>query len=167
MSLQNKVIIINNLKDNILFYDDNLYKIVKVNTLNITAYKYKLNKELECDTSIILLTSGNSIFFHNFDNELEPNIIKLKLKHIIDKPYKIVVMMHDISNLYFIQHQINCKIREIKMKDNYNESLFNTNDIKLRDSYNIRTFINNMSTAVINSDSEYYKKIRAQEMHNK
>ncbi len=167
MSLQNKCDIINNFKDKNLFYDDNLYKIVKVNTYNITAYKYKLNKELECDTSIIFYSRGDSVSFHNFENELEPNIIKLKLKHIIEKPYKIVNIIPDISNLYFIQHHINYNIIEIKMKDNYNESLFNTNDIKLNDSYDIRTFITNLSTVAMNNDTEYYKKIRAVQMHYK
>ena len=166
MSLENKVIIINSLHDKIFFYDNNLYKIVNVNTTNIYAFKYSLNKELKIDLYIMFYKWREYVEYYNFKNELGTEKIKLKLKDIIEKPYKIVDSV-DISNLYFIKFDDGCNDIQIIIKDNFNESLFNTNITKLKDTYDIRTFIKTISTEEINKPVEYYQKIRAEYLHNK
>lgn len=166
MSIENKVELVNNLKDKILFFNSRLYKIVKVNTLNIYAFEYVQNKEFIFDVSLMFYSVGDKVAYYNFNETLYTNKIKLKLKDILKEPYKII-NNNDISNIYFIQYTEKSNITEIKMKDNFKESLFNTQIKKLRDAYYIHQFINNMKTPIINTDNEYYKNIKKQQMIKK
>lgn len=166
MSIKNKVEIVNNLKDKILFYNSRLYKIVQVNTLNIYAFEYVQNKEFIFDVSLMFYSVGDKVAYYNFNETLYTNKIKLKLKDIIKEPYKII-NNNDISNIYFIQYTEKSNITEIKMKDNFKESLFNTQIKKLRDAYQIHKFLNNIKTPIINTDNEYYKNIKKEQMIKK
>ena len=166
MSLQKKAELINNLKDKIIFTYDNLFKVIKANTTNIYAFKYPINKELEIDLSISFYNMGDGVEYSNFKNELGTEKIKLKVKDIIEKPFYIVDIV-DISNIYFIKYVKDCTDKQIIMKDNFNESLFNTNIHKLKDTYLIKRFVKNMSTHEMNRQEEYYKRIRAEQMQTK
>jgi len=167
MSITNKVEIVNNLKDKILFFNSRLYKIVKVNTINIYAFEYIQNKEFLYDVSLMFYSIGDKVAYYNFNETLNTNKIKLKVKDILKEPYKIINTDKDLSNIYFIQYTNKSNIAEIKMKDNFKESLFNTDIQKLKDIYHIKKFINNMKTPIINTDNEYYKNIKLQQMANK
>ena len=167
MSITNKVEIINNLKDKILYFNSRLYKIVKVNTINIYAFEYIQNKEFLYDVSLMFYRIVDKVAYYNFNETLNTNKIKLKVKDILKEPYKIINTDQDLSNIYFIQYTEKNNISEIKMKDNFKESLFNTDIQKLKDIYHIKKFINNMKTPIINTDNEYYKNIKLQQMANK
>ena len=167
MSITNKVEIVNNLKNKILFFNSRLYKIVKVNTINIHAFEYIQNKEFLYDVSLMFYSIGDKVAYYNFNETLNTNKIQLKVKDILKEPYKIINTDQDLSNIYFIQYTEKNNISEIKMKDNFKESLFNTDIQKLKDAYHIKKFINNMKTPIINTDNEYYKNIKLQQMTNK
>lgn len=166
MSIKNKVVLVNNLKDKILFFNSRLYKIIQINTLNIYAFEYVQNKEFICDVSLMFYSIGNKVAYYNFNETLYTNKIKLKMKDIIKEPYKII-NNNDISNIYFIQYTEKCNISEIKLKENFKESIFNTNIKKLYDTYQIHKLLNNIKTPIINTDNEYYKNIKKQQIIKK
>ena len=66
MSIKNKVELVNNLKDKILFFNSRLYKILKVNTLNIYAFEYVQNKEFIFDVSLMFYSVGDKVAYYNF-----------------------------------------------------------------------------------------------------
>ena len=68
--------------------------------------------------------------------------------------------------LYFIQF-IQHNIKKVTIKDDYNESLFCTDIDKLKGIYDIKHFIQNMTTHMMNNDTEYYRSIRARQLENK
>ena len=49
----------------------------------------------------------------------------------------------------------------------FKDSLFNTDTKKLKDAYDIRTFIDAMTTNIMNTPTEYYQKIRGEQLHIK
>ncbi len=101
--MSEKVELVNNLKDNILFFNDNLYKIIKGNTLNIYALEYNKDKTLQLDTALTFYSFCDHVAYFSFKNELKPDKIKLKVRDILNDAYQVVTI-NDVFNLYFIQH---------------------------------------------------------------
>ena len=165
MSVNSKVELVNDLRDNILFFNDNLYKIIKGNTLNIYAFEYVKDKTLNLDTALTFYSICDHVSYYNFKNVLKPDKLKLRVKDILNDAYQIITV-NDISNLYFIQF-IQHNIKKVTIKDDYNESLFCTDIDKLKGIYDIKHFIQNMTTHMMNNDTEYYRSIRARQLENK
>ena len=163
--MSNKVELVNNLNGSLLFFNDNLYKIIKRNTLNIYAFEYVKDKTLQLDTALTFYSICDNVSYFSFKNVLKPDKLKLKVNDILKSNYQIIVIK-DVSNLYFIQHEKH-NIKRIIIKDDYNDSLFYTDSDKLKAIYNIKHFIQNMMTPMMNTDTDYYRSIRARQLENK
>ena len=163
--MSEKVELVNNLKDNILFFNDNLYKIIKGNTLNIYAFEYVKDKTLQLDTALTFYSICDHVSYYNFKNVLKPDKLKLRVKDILNDAYQIITI-NDVSNLYFIQY-IQHNIKKVTIKNDFDDSLFNRDIDKLKGIYDIKHFIQNMTTPMMNNDTDYYRSIRARQLENK
>ena len=163
--MNEKVELVNNLKDNILFFNDNLYKIIKGNTMNIYAFEFVKDKTLHIETALTFYSICDHVSYYNFKNILNPEKMKLRMKDILNDTYQIIYN-NDISNLYFIQY-IQNNNKKVIIKNDFNESLFNSNIKKLKSIYDIKHFIHNMTTPMMNNDTEYYRSIRERQLENK
>ena len=174
MSVNSKVELVKNLRDNILFFNNNLYKIIEGNTRNIYAFEYFKHKVLYIDVSLEIGAALNfeciseHVSYINFKNELNRNKIKLRVMDILDDEYKIIYD-HNVANLYLIQYDQgqNQKNKKVTIKYGFNESLFNTNIKKLKGIYDIKKFIYKMSAGMLDEDTEYYKKIKKKQIEFK
>ena len=84
----------NNLKDNILFFNNNLYKKIKENTLNIYAFEYVKDKTLQLDTALTFYSICGHVSYYNFISNPYPSAIDVVT--LIDNT--------DLGTLYFWTH---------------------------------------------------------------
>lgn len=159
-----KIELVNNLLNKVFFYDNNLYKVDKVNTRNIYAYKYYINDKLKLDTSILFYSIGNNVIYVNFLNKIEKTKTVLKLKDLLTCNYIILneEQNNNIENIYFVSNTKN----NIKLKENYENSLFYNDKSLLKQEFFIKYFIHSMNTPHFeaNRNKEYYNNIYNEEM---
>ena len=168
MANTEKLNFINKLSNKLLFFDGNLYQIVRANMCNIYVKKYKIDKHIIIDTNILFYTICSAVIYTSFLNEFEERQEKLKTACVINEKYVIIEPVQDVSDMYFIQNNCNNNSYScIEMKTNYMTSLFNLNSDRLKDIYELRTWVKSLNGKIINIQTDYYKNIKADLATNK
>ena len=129
-----KIIDIDKLSDTYLinktvFFEGDLYKILKVNTVYIYGYNYEVDSELSIDNNIIFLLANNkTTTYKHYTNNILFGITKIKLSIFYD--FKIIDI-DKLSDTYFINNLIHTDYYNSKFYTDKNYLTINNDIFKL------------------------------------
>ena len=99
-----KLLELSQLINKTVFFDGDLYKILKVNTVYIYGYNYELDNELSINNNIIFLSANDKpTIYKHYTNNILFGITKIKLSIFYD--FKIIDI-DKLSDTYFIDDTI-------------------------------------------------------------
>ena len=100
----NKLLELSQLINKTVFFEGELYKIFKVNSVYIYGYNYEIDNELSINNNIIFLSSNDKhTIYKHYTNNILNGITKIKLSIFYD--FKIIDI-EKLSNIYFVNDTV-------------------------------------------------------------
>jgi len=113
-----KLLELSQLINKTVFFDGDLYKIWKVNTVYIYGYNYELDNELSINNNIVFLSANDKpTIYKHYTNNILFGITKIKLSIFYD--FKIIDI-DKLSDTYFIDNIIHTDYYNSKFYKNKN-----------------------------------------------
>ena len=125
----NKLLELSHLINKTVFFENEMYKILKVNTVYIYGYNYELDNELSINNNIVFLSANDKpTIYKHYTNNILFGITKIKLSIFYD--FKIIDI-DKLSDIYFIDNTIHTDYYNSKFYTDKNYLTINNDIFKL------------------------------------
>ena len=148
----NKILELNQLINKTVFFQGELYKIYKVNTVYIYGDNYEIDNEISINNNIIFLSlNAKPTIYKHYTNNILYGITKIKLSIFFD--FKIIDI-EKLSDIYFVNDTVH---------SDYYSSKFYQNKNYIIDKDNIfRLLFSMYHGPMFNKNNAYYFDFRKQ-----
>ena len=112
----NKLLELSQLINKTVFFEGDLYKIFKVNSVYIYGYNYEIDNELSINNNIVFLSANDKpTIYKHYTNNILNGITKIKLSIFFD--FKIIDI-EKLSDIYFVNDTVHSDYYSSKFYQN-------------------------------------------------